>query len=211
MIMYKKAFMLLFSLFFLMFMASCGNADSVTSKSVDTNAPVIESITQKSGTGGDIIDIYVNYDASKYGRDDFSVLIDGVKVELTTKYLSGKQFEFALPLNLEAGKKSIAVELGGKKSNEVEYEILKPEITSIDLSEISFMYYNEVSVIIGGNNLGFSKDKVKVTLNERELEIETVYKTGIKVILEKGISSGDLVVYVNGKEMKTFPITISES
>lgn len=211
MLMYKKIFMLLFSLFFLMFVSSCGDADSAVSKNVETNAPVIESITQKSGTGGDIIDIYVNYDASKYGRDDFSVLIDGVKAELTTKYLSGKQFEFALPLNLEAGKKSIAVELGGKKSNEVEYEILVPEITSVDLSEISFKYYNEVSVIISGNNLGFSKDKVKVTLNEKELEIETVYKTGIKVNLEKGISSGDLVVYVNGKEMKTFPITISES
>lgn len=73
------------------------------------------------------------------------------------------------------------------------------------------MYYNDAQIIISGNNLGFSKDKVKVTLNGQELEIKTVYKTGIKVTVEKGITSGNLVVFINGKEMKSFPITVKVS
>jgi len=206
--MYKKASLFVLSVVLLLFMAACGKTDSGSSTTGGSDAPVIESITQTSGTGGDVIDISVNYDASKYGREDFTVLIDGVKAELTTKYLSGKQFEFALPLNLEAGKKAIAVELGGKKSNEVEYEISSPEITSVNLSEISFVYMSEATLEISGSNLGFSADKVKVTLNGQELKINTVNKSAITVIVEKGVSSGNLVIFINGKEMKTFPITI---
>ena len=211
--MYKKVSIFVLSAVLLLSMAACGKNESGSTKTGDSKAPVIESIKQKSGTGGDIIDVYVNYDASKYGRDDFAVLIDGVKIELTTKYLSGKQFEFKLPYDLEVGKRAIAVELGGKKSNEVEFEILPPEITSIDLSVISFMYYNDADIIISGNNLGFSTDtdKVKVTLNDQELKIKNVSKTGITVRVEKGITSGNLVVFINGKEMKSFPITVKAS
>ncbi len=189
-------------------MAACELKETGSNKTGDSDAPVIESITQKSGTGGDVIDIFVNYDANQYGKGDFNILLDGVKIELTTKYLSGKQFEFALPLNLETGKKAIAVELGGKKSNEVEYEILTPEITSVDLSEISFMYFDEVTLKIKGNNLGFSLDKVKVTLAEQELTVKNVAKDEIQVAVQKGASSGDLVVFVNDKETKAFPIKI---
>ena len=209
--MFRKIFFIILSIAIAIFISSCETKKTDSSKQNNLDAPKIESITQKNGTGGDIVDIYVNYDASKYGKDDFVVLIDGVEAELTVKYLSGKQFEFALPLNLEAGKKLIAVELGGKKSNEVEYEILTPQITSINVSEISFMYYNEASIIINGNNLGFSKDKVKVTLNDEELKIETVNKNGITVIVEKGVSSGNIVVSINDKEMKSFPITVRDS
>mgnify|MGYP000983001055 CR=1 FL=1 len=209
--MYKKASLFVLSVVLLLFMAACGKTESNPNKTGNSNAPVIESIAQKSGTGGDVVDININYDASKYGRDDVNVLIDGVKAELTTKYLSGKQFEFALPLNLEAGKKAIAVELGGKKSNEVEYEILTPEIASVNLSEISFVYMSEATLEISGSNLGFSADKVKVTLSGQELKVDAVSKSSIKVIVQKGVSSGNLVISINGKEMKTFPITIKES
>lgn len=209
--MYKKILLLVFSLALLVLIAACDSTGSGTSKTGDSDAPVIESIEQKSGTGGDIIDIYVNYNPSKYGRDDFSVLIDGAKIELTVKYLNGKQFEFKLPYDLEVGTRAIAVELGGKKSNEVEFEVLAPEISSIDLSVISFMYYNDVQIIISGNNLGLSVDKVKVTLNGQEQKIDSVWKTGIKVTVLKGISSGNLVVFINGKEMKSFPITVKAS
>lgn len=209
--MYKKVALLVLSAVLLLCMAACGKTDSGSDTTGGSDAPLIESITQKSGTGGDVIDINVNYDASKYGRDDFTVLIDGVEAELATKYLSGKQFEFALPLNLEAGKKAIAVELGGKKSNEVEYEILVPEITSVNLSEISFVYMSEATLEISGVNLGFSADKVKATLNGQELKVDAVSKSSIKVIVQKGVSSGNLVISINGKEMKTFPIIIKES
>lgn len=207
----KKASLFVLSVVLLLFMAACGKTDSGSNTTGGSDAPVIESITQTSGTGGDVVDINVNYDASKYGRDDFTVLIDGVKAELTTKYLSGKQFEFALPLNLEAGNKVIAVELGGKKSNEVKYEVLAPEITSVNLSEISFVYMSEATLKISGSNLGFSADKVKVTLSGQELKVDAVSKSNIKVIIQKGVSSGNLVISINGKEMKTFPITIKES
>lgn len=209
--MYKKVSLFVLSAALLLCMAACGKTESNSNKTGDLDAPVIESITQKSGTGGDVVDINVNYDASKYGRDDFTVLIDSVKAELTTKYLSGKQFEFALPLNLEAGKKAIAVELGGKKSNEVEYEILTPEITSVNPSEISFAYMSEATLEISGSNLGFSTDKVKVTLGGQELKVDAVSKSSIKVIVQKGVSSGNLVIFIDGKEMNSFPITIKES
>lgn len=206
--MHKKIWLFILSMMVLLCVAACGKTESGSIKVGNSDAPVIESITQKSGTGGDVVDITVNYDASKYGRDDFTVLIDGVKAELTTKYLSGKQFEFALPLNLEAGKKAIVVELGGKKSNEVEYEIVAPEITSVNLSEISFAYMSEAALEITGSNLGFSTDKVQVTLGGQELKVDAISKSSMKVIVQKGVSSGNLVIFINGKEMKTFPITI---
>ncbi len=224
-IMYKKVIFPIFILMLAVALTACGGqssggkaSDSAgatgsanSAKSGNSEGPVIESVSPQNGTGGDIVDLNVNYDASKYGRDDFVVLLDGEKISLTTKYLSGKQFEFALPLNLEAGNKRLAVELGGKASNEVEFEILPPEITAISLSEISFAYMSEATIEISGSNLGFSPDNIGVTLGGQALKVDAVSKDKIIVIVQKGASSGALIVSVNGKEIKTFQVTVKAS
>lgn len=208
--MYKKVLLCILGAVILLCAAACDDTGSGAAKSGGSDAPVIESITQKSGAGRDIVDIYVKYDMFKYKIVDFILLIDGEVAEPTARYLNGKQFEFGMPLNLEAGKRLISVEIGGKRSNQVEYEILPPEITSLDLTNIYFTYYNDVDFVISGKNLGFTPDRVKVTLNGQELEIKSVSTTGIKVVVHKGISSGSLVVYINGKEMNTFQLTVVE-
>ena len=188
---------------------AAGSASS--SKSQSSEAPVIECISPQSGTGGDIVDLSVNYDASKYGRDDFVVLLDGEKVSLMTKYLSGKQFEFALPLNLEAGNKSLAVELGGKTSNEVGFEILPPEITAISLSEISFAYMSEANDRDCRKQSRFFGGQHRRPLGGQALKVDAVSKDKIIVMVQKGVSSGDLIISVNGKEIKTFQVTVKAS
>jgi len=171
--------------------------------------PVIESIAQTEGTGGDIIDLTVDYDATGVSRDSFTVLIDGQEAKIGSAGLSGKQFEFSLPLDLTMGKKTIEVLLKGKKSNSVSFEVKPPVIESISNSDFRFMYVSEAEFKINGKNLGYSKDKVKVSLNGKDLEIISINKDFINLIAKKGIQAGDIVVIVDGKEMKRFPVKVT--
>lgn len=61
-----------------------------------------------------------------------------------------------------------------------------------------------------GKYLGYSPDKVKITLNGQDIKVDSVSRDALLFKLKKGIKSGDVIISINAKEIKKFPLKVSE-
>jgi hypothetical protein len=164
--------------------------------------PIISNLSKTTGSIGGLVTI----NGSKFGstRSDGSVEFNGAPCTEITSWNDTK-IEAKVPSNATSG--DVIVKVKGELSNKINFQIVGPQITSIDpgsakVGDVIFIY---------GIYFGNDKSKGEVFFNSiKASEISSWTNTSISVKVPTGATSGNIVVRVDGVQSNQYLYNITE-
>ncbi|MEM9340421.1 MAG: IPT/TIG domain-containing protein, partial [Bacteroidota bacterium] len=163
---------------------------SVSSSSDFEVLPLISAFEPLSGTVG--TEVVISGSGFGAGGDN-EVMFNGTSA--TVKGATATTLTVEVPLNVVSGK--ITVSVSGNETKSSDDFVIKPEL--ISFTPTSGMVGTEV--VLSGTGFSPNTAENSVTINDKAAVIKAVSGTEIKIDVPAGVTTGKIVIEVNGQKV----------